>query len=416
MGEQEAKRGPLHLQEQLAHLRARIAAVSQTVEPKPVAAPAPVVAGLDGDEVRTEKGAHFESRRLWRNHQRHGSVYISDLQEMPPDLLSAISEGQLARVDPRRIAFLDTETTGLAGGSGTYAFLIGVGGLTEEGFALRHFFMRDYSEEASQLAALSEHLRQFDVLVTYNGRAYDQPLLETRYRMSRMAPPFARMEHFDLLYGARRLYRLAFDSCRLVELENQILGVERIDDVPGSMIPYLYFEFIRTRAAHRMAGIFEHNSFDILTLACLTGVIPRAFHAPLEVPLHRGAEMVGLARWLKAAGRTGEARALLRRAVGEGLPDALVWRTMWDCALLEKKLGNEAGAVALFTELTTARNPHQAGAFEELAKYYEHVEKNYALALDLTEEALRMGAGPELGKRRERLAKKMAGRRTARLL
>lgn len=371
---------------------------------------------LDGAEVQTEHGSHFESTRLWGNHQRHGSVYVSDLQELPSDALAAISEGQLPRFDPRRVAYLDTETTGLAGGSGTYAFLIGVGALTGDGFELKHFFMRDYAEESSQLAALSAHLKQFDVLITYNGRSFDQPLLETRYRMSRMVPPFARMFHFDLLYGARRLYKLAFASCRLVELENQILGVERIDDVPGSMIPYLYFEFLRTKSAHRMGGIFEHNSFDILTLACLTGIIPRAFHAPLEVPLRRGAEMVGLARWLRAADRAGEAVVLLRRALAKGLPDALTWRTLWDCGLLEKKTGNEAGALALFTELTTARNPHQAEAFEELAKYYEHTGKNYALALDMTEEAQRLAPSPALSRRRERLVKRAAVRRPGRLI
>ena len=403
-----------NLQDQLAHLRQRMAvATAPAAETVDFAS---VMDILDGAEVQTEHGSHFESTRLWGNHQRHGSVYVSDLQELPSDALAAISEGQLPRFDPRRVAYLDTETTGLAGGSGTYAFLIGVGALTGDGFELKHFFMRDYAEESSQLAALSTHLKQFDVLITYNGRSFDQPLLETRYRMSRMVPPFARMFHFDLLYGARRLYKLAFDSCRLVELENQILGVERIGDVPGSMIPYLYFEFLRTKSAHRMGGIFEHNSFDILTLACLTGIIPRAFHAPLDVPLHRGAEMVGLARWLRAADRAGEAVVLLRRALAKGLPDALTWRTLWDCGLLEKKTGNEAGALALFTELTTAKNPHQAEAFEELAKYYEHTGKNYALALDMTEAAQRLAPSPALSRRRERLVKRATVRRPGRLI
>jgi tetratricopeptide (TPR) repeat protein len=158
-------------------------------------------------------------------------------------------------------------------------------------------------------------------------------------------------------------------------------------------------------------GIFEHNAFDILTLACLTGIIPRAFHAPLEVPLHRAPEMVGLARWLRTAGRAEEAVILLRRALAKGLPDTLSWRTLWDCGLLEKKLGNEAGALSLFTELTTARNPHQADALQELAKYYEHTEKNYALALDMTEEALRVASSLELTKRRERLLKRVSARR-----
>jgi uncharacterized protein len=416
LGEDEANRAVSNLQDQLAHLRQRMAAVTAApVEEEPVAS-GTITDWLEGVEVQTTHGAHFESKRIWLNHQRHGSVCVSDLQELPGDLLAAISEGQLAQFDPRRVAYLDTETTGLAGGSGTYAFLIGVGALTEDGFELRHFFMRDYSEEPSQLAALAEHLKQFDVLVTYNGRTYDQPLLETRYRMSRMPPPFARMEHFDLLHGARRLYKLAFDSCRLVELETQILGVERINDVPGALIPFLYFEFLRSRSAHRMMGIFEHNAFDILTLACLTGIIPRAFHAPLEVPLHRAPEMVGLARWLRAAGRCEEAVILLRRALAKGLPDALSWRTLWDCGLLEKKLGNEAGALSLFTELTTARNPHQADALQELAKYYEHTEKNYALALDMTEEALRIASSIELTRRRDRLLKRVATRRPGRLI
>jgi tetratricopeptide (TPR) repeat protein len=126
--------------------------------------------------------------------------------------------------------------------------------------------------------------------------------------------------------------------------------------------------------------------------------------------------MVGLARWLRAAGRTDEAVVLLRRALDKGLPDQLVWRTTWDCALLEKKRGNEAAAVALFTELTTARNPHQANALEELSKYFEHTEKNYALALDMAEEAARLAPTPELARRRERLQARMASRRTARLL
>ena len=159
---------------------------------------------------------------------------IADLADLPGDLLAALSEGAIPQSNPRRWAFLDTETTGLAGGTGTYAFLIGVGSITDDGFRLRQYFMRDYHEEASVLASLAEHLSQFDVLITYNGKAYDQPLLETRYRMVRSRPPFARLEHLDLLFGARRLWKLRLDSCRLVDLENQVLGVERQGDLPGS--------------------------------------------------------------------------------------------------------------------------------------------------------------------------------------
>src|SRR5208282_6245746 len=158
------------------------------------------------------------------------------------------------------------------------------------------------AEEASLLDALTRHLAPFRVLITYNGRTFDQPLLETRYRMNRARPPFASMEHLDLLHGARRLWKLRFESCRLVDLESQILGVERDGDIPGALIPYVYFEYLRTGQAARLLPVFEHNAIDILTLACLTGIVPAAFNDPASrEPRHRS-EMAGLARWLLAAG------------------------------------------------------------------------------------------------------------------
>jgi len=397
---------------QLDLLRQRMAAIDRKYAAAP-AAPAPaakprIEEWISGAEVQTEAGVHFECTRLWGRHQRHGGMHLSELEEWPADLLHAISDGAIRQAAPHRIAFLDTETTGLAGGTGTYPFLVGVGGITERGFEVRQFFMRDYGEEPSQLLALREFLAPFDVLVTYNGRAYDQPLLETRYRLARLQPPFGHLEHLDLLYGARRLWKLGFESCRLVELETQILGYEREGDVPGAMIPYLYFEYLRTRHAGRLAGIFEHNALDIVTLACLTGIVPRAFADPLAAPLRRGTEMVGLARWLQRAERFDDAAVLFGRAIQAGLPGDLLWRTMWDRALLEKRQGREAAATAIFTELSMIRNPHQSGAYEELAKFFEHKEKNYSMALDMTDAALQLGRTPALVKRRERLAKKEA--------
>ncbi len=184
------------IQQQLAALRQRIARVDRKWSKAPPAVPPRPperIRGefidelLSGEVVTTPHGRHFETEKLWENHRRHGSVYISDLGELPEDLLDPLSDGAIARTHPTRWAFLDTETTGLAGGTGTYAFLIGVGSLDAQGFRLRQFFMRDYGEEASLLHRLSEHLAQFDVLITYNGKSYDQPLLETRFRMARAA-------------------------------------------------------------------------------------------------------------------------------------------------------------------------------------------------------------------------------------
>jgi uncharacterized protein YprB with RNaseH-like and TPR domain len=415
------------IQQQLADLRRRVSRINAKYAagpPKP-ASPMPrdhrparyfVEEWLSGNEVETAYGKHFESERLYERHRRHGSADISDLAELPGDLLAAISEGEISSRPPAKWAFLDTETTGLAGGSGTYAFLIGVGRITPDGFRVRQFFMREHAEEASLLTALADHLAEFDVLITYNGKTYDQPLLETRYRMSRLRPPFDRMQHLDVLFGARRLWKLRFDSCRLVDLENQIFGIEREGDLPGEMIPYVYFEYLRTREAFRLAPILHHNAMDIVTLACLTAVVPWAFQSPECARLTHGAEMVGLARWLRRADQLERAAELFRAAITAGLRDDLLFRTMWDVAALEKKLGREAAAVATLTDLAAAPNPYRAAAYEELAKYYEHREKNHALALEMTRSALALSETEQLRKRAARLERRASTPKPRRLL
>jgi uncharacterized protein len=410
-------------QEQLAHLRRRIARIdkkySRPVTKAPVPKPQSPLANpeewLHGEEVATAHGVHYETEKLYERQRRHGSVGIVDLEDLSHDLLDPISNGQIRGVPPAKWCFLDTETTGLAGGSGTYAFLVGVGRITPQGFRVRQFFMRDFCEEASLLSALTEHLKQFDVLITYNGRTYDQPLLETRFRMVRQRPPFSSMEHLDLLHGARRLWNLRFDSCRLVELENQILGVERQGDLPGELIPYVYFEYVRTHEIFRLMPVFHHNAIDILTLACLTAIVPRAFHAE-HAEFSHGAEMVGLARWWRQAEQHENALALFRQAIGKNLSDDLLFRTLWDIAALEKKLGREHAALPVLTDLAAARNPWRAAAFVELAKYYERRERNYALALEMTRSALELEPSEALERRAARLEKRASTPKTSRLI
>jgi uncharacterized protein YprB with RNaseH-like and TPR domain len=408
--------------EQLALLRRKIARIDRKYAGPLPAAPPPrlplhsegIEKVLPGEVVETPQGRHFETEKLYERHRRHGSVDISDLIELPEDFLDALSGGAIPRSRPERWAFLDTETTGLMGGSGTYAFLIGVGSIDNRGFRVRQFFMRDYGEERSQLAAVSAYLSRFDVLITYNGKTFDQPLLETRYTMARARHPFGRMEHLDLLFGARRLWKLRLENCRLSYLENQILGVERHGDLPGEMIPYYYFEFVRTQCALSLAPIFHHNVMDIVTLACLTALVPQTFRDPDQVVVRHGADLLGLSRWLVAQGRELEALGLMRRAVEIGLPDALLFRTLLDIALLEKRRENEAAAIAIFTELVASRNPCRARAYEELAKHYEHREKNFAMALEMTRGALAIESSAGLLVRRKRLEGKLA--RAPRLL
>jgi uncharacterized protein YprB with RNaseH-like and TPR domain len=415
------------LQQQLSLLRQRIARIDRKFADARKPAPPPAITEekperydveefLPGNEVATEFGSHWEWEKHYERRRRHGSMGIADLEHLPADLLGPISGNEIPSAPPDTWAFLDTETTGLAGGAGTYAFLVGVGRIAPDGFRVRQFFMREYSEERSLLSALTEHLRLFKVLITYNGRIYDQPLLETRYRMSRARPPFTELAHLDLLFGSRRLWKLRFESCRLVQLENWILGVEREGDLPGELIPYVYFDYLRTRQMARLLPLFHHNATDILSLACLTGIVPWAFHDPERAQFAHGAEMVGLARWWRQAGQHDNAAALFRRAIERGLPDALLFRTMWDAACLEKKRGDDKAALPLLTDLASCRNPHRAAALEELARYYERREGNHALALEMTLAAMEHGPSEALGRRRARLEKRLARGRTRRLL
>jgi uncharacterized protein YprB with RNaseH-like and TPR domain len=421
------------LQEQLAVLRARVQRVNEKYADRR-AAPAedPTVARLprpaaryieewlSGTEVETPFGRHFETEKLWESHRRHGSADIGALANLPHDLLETISGGVCPNVAPEEWAFLDTETTGLAGGSGTCAFLVGVGRVTRDGFYVRQFFMREHAEEASLLDSLTRHLAQFKVLITYNGRTFDQPLLETRYRLNRARPPFGRMEHLDLLHGARRLWKLRFESCRLVDLETQVLGIEREGDVPGALIPYLYFEYLRTRQAARLLPVFHHNAFDIVTLACLTGIVPYAFKDPHDLaadgPLKHGSEIAGIARWLREAGELEQARTLFRRAIDKGLPDHLLFRILWELAQVERKLGAEEAALAVWSDLGASRNPFRVRALEELAKHYEHRAKNPPLALEMTRAALALQDTQELRRREARLARRCSTAKSRALL
>jgi uncharacterized protein YprB with RNaseH-like and TPR domain len=404
------------VQQQLAALRRRIARIDRkytnprgpSPRPKPSMRPSrqAVEDLLAGEVVRTPHGCHFETERVWERHRRHGNVGIADLSDLAPDLLRTLSDGAIAHAPCEKWAFLDTETTGL--GAGACAFLAGVGSIDRSGFRLRQFFLRQYSEEPSALWRLADYLSQFDVLVTYNGRIFDQPLLASRYRLARLPNPFKGRPHLDLLFGARRLWKLRLESCRLIDLETRILGVERQGDLPGDLIPYFYFEFQRTLEALHIVPIFHHNALDILTLACLTAVVAAVFRAPAEAGLRHGADLIGLSRWLRDRGRDDEALALLRRAVEMGLPDPLLFRALWDLARQERRRGRYEDAFGIWRDLAHSRNPYRGRALVELAKHYERREKNYTAALEFTLLALGLFEHPGLQRREARLRKRLA--------
>jgi uncharacterized protein YprB with RNaseH-like and TPR domain len=395
------------LKRQLDQLRRKIARIEARG-----AAPASLPPEL-GRAVETGLGVHWEIERRWPAHHRHGSADVGALADLPADLLAVLDE-EAAGCAPGEWVFLDTETSGVSGGTGMFAFLVGTGHATPQGFVVRQFFMREHGEEPSMLAALAQHLERFRVVVTYNGKAFDLPLLETRYRLARQRVPFAHLTHVDLLHSARRLWRLALESCRLMELEARILGFERQGDPGGAAVPRLYLEFLHMGNFRPLVPVFAHNAHDILSLACLTAIVPAAFRDPSR--LTAPAEMVALARYFQKEGRLEEALRLLGEALKRTLPEEMLWEALWQAGEMERRLGLVDAAVARWSELSTIRNPYQAQALEKLAVHYEHREKNPALALEMALAAFRIEPNEELQKRIRRLQEKTSRPRPGRLL
>ena len=377
--------------------------------PAPRAKPRPKDLTIEGTECDGPFGRFLLQERSYASASRHGNFPIERLGSASAEWIAAISRQEIAAVDPSRWVFLDTETTGLAGGTGTCAFLVGVGAIEDGEFRVRLYFMRDYDEEPAMLAALAEHLARYEAVVTYNGKSFDIPLLETRYRLKRQRCPFTRMGHLDLLPCTRRIWRERMPDCRLGTLESRILGFDREGDIPGALIPQRYFEYLRSRRPAPLAPVFLHNALDIVSLACLAWETMAIYARPEEAPLRHGQDMLGLARWLRNSGDEASARRLYRKAMLAGLPPASLLDCLWEAAHLERRAGNHQAKVELLRDLSRSGSTvYRTDALEALAKHYEHRERDFSQALDLTREAQQSAPSAELDHREARLLRRIA--------
>jgi uncharacterized protein YprB with RNaseH-like and TPR domain len=295
-------------------------------------------------------------------------------------------------IKPTDLLFLDTETTGLAGGTGTNAFLIGVGYFDGETFTLQQFFMRSPAEERSMLEELRHLFSAFPVLVTFNGKSFDWPLLDTRFLMHGYRLDF-NFTHLDLLHPARRIWKHRLPSCSLTSLEQEIYGIERVGDVPGYLIPQLYFDYLRDGDARRLRSVFSHNRADIVTLACLLETLLQVETEP-ETALAHAEDRVGLALSFLAAGEFERARRMLTDALpAVGLDPALRRRAQKELWLLLRRSGCAHEGLTLLESMcaeTVARPEVDLFPYLELAKYFEHVARDYRAAEQIVERALRV--------------------------
>lgn len=385
--------------------------VGSPPEPQGVGRAPPVAAldqGIQGTEQVTPLGRFLLQEHFYPNERSHGSVQIGCLQDLPCDAMHDIGGEHMRSTDARRWVFLDTETTGLAGGTGTCAFLVGTGMIEDRGFRVQLYFMRDFDEEHAMLDALAQTLAQYDTVITFNGKVFDVPLLETRYRLKRQRNPFHSMDHVDLLHPARRLWKERLGSCRLTNLESHVLGVERQGDIPGALIPQCYFDYLRSGDASKLAAVFHHNVLDIVSLACINSVLLAVLAAPDRAGLRHGQDIRGLARWLNKLGKEGQALALYRAAIRSGLPRRDLFAALWETAQIERRAGRHDEQVQLLRDLARVSAMHRAAAFVELAKHYEHRLKDYALALKMTRNAQRHAPSEELCHRERRILRKLS--------
>ncbi len=239
------------------------------------------------------------------------------------------------------MVFLDTETSGLAGGTGTYAFMVGVGRFEAGTFHVSQYFMRDPSEEAALLEALADYLAPAQALVTFNGKAFDAPLLATRYRLHACPVPFEECAHLDLLPLARRLWRDRLPSRALKYLEENVLMAPRTsEEVPGYEIPYLYFDYLRTADASPLQGVFYHNAMDIVALAALTGHVAAILHDPFAGGVQHGLDFVALGKLFEELGKWDLAARLYERGLEGDLPEADFWEAMRRLSRLQRRRGD----------------------------------------------------------------------------
>lgn len=338
-----------------------------------------LLARILGGMSKTNRYGDYFSVRSWC---AKPARYLPDLHALK--LLSPEAGDEIG--DPDQWLFLDTETTGLAGGSGTYAFLIGIAWWEGGGLEMEQFFLREYKEERSLLLALRERIAEHPVVVTFNGKTFDWPLLETRYRMSRNIQLPAVRAHLDFLHPARNLWRLRLGSARLSELERRVLGWERGTDLLSGLIPEIYFDYLRGGPPQRLVPVLNHNQMDLRGLAALAGRI-LSLLSDAENLGQDGLELLGVSRICEKRGEHARARNLYEKSIASLLPPEADRAARRSLARLAKRQGDFELACELWKD-AVGNSRHGYEAYEQLAIYYEHKAGDLEQARQLVGRAL----------------------------
>lgn len=344
----------------------------------------------------TVAGTTIVVDRLYEADARHGRSRVGDIVETIAESLAEGGGKALGLAGSHgRLMFLDLETTGLAGGAGTQAFLIGCAVFEGSAIRVKQFVVPGFEHERAVLHEFADFSRQHGVLVTFNGRTFDSPLIETRYLFHRLAFPLEGLPHLDMLHSSRRLWRTRPTaagqdpgqvSCSLSVLEKDIAGLHRIGDVPGFEIPARYFQFIRDGDARPLEAVLEHNRLDLLSTAAVMARVLRLLdRGPAETS--GPPECLGLARLYERAGATTNAEGALLHAINLAIlvgtePEAhgeALRRLAW-LRRRTQRPHEAAQAWSALASLPGCRASWRREAREALAIFHEHRSRDLGRA------------------------------------
>ena len=342
---------------------------------------------IKGENRETPYGSCYVIQKKYPRDPASDHASIFSLLTKGSNLLVLIGKDlKLQQMNISRTLFLDTETTGLAGGSGTYIFLIGLGYFTEDSFIIEQFFMRNYHEEMAMLFCLNEKLANFDGFITFNGKCYDVPLIKTRFALAKLPTDNFPELHLDLLFTARRLWRNVLEQFNLSNLERFILKVNRRSDVPSYLIPHLFFDYLKTREAVHLTSIFDHNLQDILSLALLTVAATDMFEATHTKPLaHR--EYLNISKVYEDLKMYERSVTTYKQARTKKTSNNNSMDIDLKLALCYKRLGEWKKAEEIWRSMIE-KGTSLLFPYSELAKYYEHTTKDFVTALQCVNKAL----------------------------
>jgi len=323
---------------------------------------------------------------------RYGRTRIAEGLAVRGDVLKCLAKDEaFADLDLSTALFLDLETTGLAGGTGTVAFLVGMGYYRDDRFHVAQYFLGEMGEEGRLIDELGRFFREMDFrsVVTYNGKAFDLPLLETRFVLQRRAFALSDLPHLDLLFSARQIWKHKHENCRLSHLAQQIVAAERSEDIPSAEIPFRYFDYLRSGDFSVIEPVLYHNQEDILSLLGLLIAAAKLFVADRETEAPGGVDamdMFGVGKVFENLKDLERSVAYFERALAGDLPDELVVAIKRKLSEHFKRNADWDKALPLWKKMTSLED--QLFSFRELAMYFEHKAKRLEDAMKAAEEGL----------------------------